>query len=481
MIPLIPEWAHHYGEFWRAIRIRNLWFIKLRYMAVVMLLAFTIAGEYVLSFQFTSKQFIALISASAFILLYNIIIHKVRKHVGCIPEKFNCLHLSLIQMALDLSSLMFVVYYTGLIESPLHLFFIFHMIIGSLILPGYLVYTAAGIISFLFSLFTILQRYGIVERHIIIGIYTNIMPQTNTYDILFITIFTLMLLISVYIANRISRQLYKREQQLRTTLEKLNEAEVTKQKYIMGVVHEVKTPVTATHSIIDLIINKLVGPINTEVEKKLHRAKQRTEETLNLLNDILRISRLKILDVKSAEEIDIVKLIESLIDKQLEIVKTKSITLELLDKREENKKIRSDTILLELAISNLISNAIKYVDQNGTIEIVLEERDGMLSLEFSDTGIGIPKDSLPKIFTQFFRASNIDKTKHSGTGMGLAIVKEIVEMFGGTISVKSPSRIGTEQYPGTTFTILLPYNFKPNEYDIFEVNNEDYISSRNNF
>ncbi len=481
MIPLIPEWAHHYGEFWRAIRIRNLWFIKLRYLAVVMLLAFTISGQYIFQFYFTSNQFVALLTISILILLYNIVIQQTRKYVGCIPDKFNCLHLSLIQMALDLISLMIVVYYTGLIESPLHLFFIFHMIIGSLILPGYLVYITAGIISVLFGLLAMLQRYGLVEKYFIIGLYTNNRPQTLTYDILFIIIFTLMLFISVYIANKITRQLYKREQQLRSTLEKLNEAEITKQKYIIGIVHEVKTPVTATHSIIDLIINKFVGPIDIEVEKKLHRAKQRTEETLNLLNDILRISRLKILDVKSAEEIDIVKLFESLIDKQLELVKTKSITLELNDKRAENKKIKADTILLELAISNLLSNAVKYVDQNGIIEILLEDRDGMLFIEFSDTGIGIPKDSLPKIFTQFFRASNIDRSKHSGTGMGLAIVKEIIEMFGGNIVVKSPSRIGDEQHPGTTFEISLPYNFKPNRYDIFVVNNEDYLSNRNEF
>lgn len=116
MIPLIPEWAHHYGEFWRAIRVRNLWFIKLRYLAVVMLIAFTFAGQFILQFRLTTNQFTALITISAFILLYNIIIQRTRKYVGCIPDKFNCLHLSLIQMGLDLISLMLVVYFTGLIE-----------------------------------------------------------------------------------------------------------------------------------------------------------------------------------------------------------------------------------------------------------------------------------------------------------------------------------------------------------------------------
>lgn len=481
MIPLIPEWAHHYGEFWRAIRTRNLWFIKLRYLASPTLLIFVLVGQFLFDFQLNSVQFYSLIVISFFILVYNIIIHKTRKYIGCDPNKFNCLHLSLVQMGLDLISLMLVVYYTGLIESPLHLFFIFHMIIGSLILPGYIVYITAGVISFVFGLLSMLQRYQIVEAYLIKGLYTDLRPHSLTYDILFIIIFTVMLFVSVYIANKISHQLYRREQQLRHTLEKLNEAEVTKQKYIMGVVHEVKTPVTATHSILELILNKYVGPIDSEVERKLHRAILRTEETLNLLNDILRISRLKILDIKSAEEVDIKNVFESLIDKQLELIKNKAITLELIDKRVENKKIKSDVILLELAISNLISNAVKYVDQNGIIEIIIDEREGMLYIEVSDNGIGIPKDSLPKIFSQFYRATNVDKTKHTGTGMGLAIVKEIIERFGGRISVESPSRIGTENSPGTTFEIYLPYNFKPNEYDIFEVNNQDYLASKNTF
>lgn len=481
MISLIPEWAHHYGEFWRAIRTRNLWFIRLRYFAVVMLIAFVVLGELFANFQLTKLQIIATLTISILILIYNVTIHYTRRFVGCEVDKFNCLHLSIIQMGLDLVALMFVVYYTGLIESPLHLFFIFHMIIGSLILPGKIVYLAAGLVSASFGLLAMFQRYDIVGMHFIHGLYTNVRPQTLIYDILFIIIFSFMLFVSVYIANKISKQLYKREQQLRTTLEKLNQAEIAKQKYLIGVVHEIKTPVAATYSILDLIIKKYVGPVDSEVERKLFRAKQRTEETISLLNDLLRISKLKILDVRSTEEIDLKYLLESLIDKQLEIIKSKSITLNLIDKREVNKKIKSDSVLLELALSNLLSNAVKYVNQNGIIMIVVYENENRLMIEFSDNGIGIPKDSQSRIFNQFYRAANVDKTKHEGTGMGLAIVKEIVEMFGGTISVASPSRIGTENNPGTTFEINLPYHFKPNEYDIFEVNNQEYLLDKNSF
>ncbi len=480
MLPLIPEWTYHYGEFWRAIRIRNLWFIRLRYLAVLMLVGFLVIGELLLNFNLTQTQIIAISLISFSILVYNLIIHRVRKYVGCDPKRFNCLHLSLIQMMLDLIMLMFVVYYTGIIGSPLYMFFIFHMIIGSLILPGYLIYTAAGLVSVTFCLLDFLQRYSLIESHLIQGLYNYHRPQTVTYDIIFMIVFTLMLFVSVYIGNKISRQLYKREQQLRTTLEKLNEAEVAKQKYIMGVVHEVKTPVTAIHSIIDIILNKFTGPINEEVETKLKRARIRTDETLNLLNDVLQISKLKLLDIRNTEEIDLNEYLTSLFDKQHESAKSKEIELEYVDKRTIKKLIKSDRLLLELALSNILSNAIKYSNKGGKVEVLLENNSDGVILDITDNGIGIPKDDLKKIFSQFYRASNIDKNKHEGTGMGLAIVKEIIEMLGGGINIESPSRLADENNPGTSCKIKLPYNFKQSKYDIFEVNNQEYLSNNNN-
>ena len=193
MLQLIPEWAHHYGEFWRAIRVRNLWLIKSRYFAGLMLIGFLVFGETILDFNLTNTQIRAIIIIVISIFLYNVIIHSGRKYAGTDPNKFNCLHLSLIQIVLDLISLMVLVYYTGVMESPLYMFFIFHMIIGSLILPGFIVYINAGIVSISFSIIAMLQHFGIVENHFIHGLYTSSRPHTLTYDILFVIVFTLML------------------------------------------------------------------------------------------------------------------------------------------------------------------------------------------------------------------------------------------------------------------------------------------------
>jgi signal transduction histidine kinase len=481
MLNLVPEWTYHYGEFWKAIKTRNLWFIRLRYLAAIILFGFFLSGEFLFHLNFSTEQIIAINSINFSILLYNIIVHSIREYVSSDAGKFNGLHLSLIQMILDLTSLMLLVYYTGLIESPLYMFFIFHMIIGSLILPGYIIYLTAGLVSCVFALLTFFQRYNLIESHLISGLYLGSRRFTLTYDILFVIIFIIMLFISVYIANKIAHQLYQREQQLRSSLEKLNEAEIAKQKYTIGIVHEIKTPIAAVRSILELIKNGYVGSVSELVEQKIQRAELRTEEALQLIKNILNISKLRLLEIRLTDEIDLSVFIKNILDTFSDLAKEKSIDLNFFDNTKEQLSVKSDKILLELVISNMISNALKYAEVNGKVEVQLDLKEEKFSIEVCDNGIGIPQKEIGKIFEQFYRASNINKTIHEGSGMGLAIVKEIVEKLGGTIMVASPSRLAQEGRPGTNFEIVIPIHFKQNEYDIFEVNNDDYLKNKNIF
>ena len=476
MIRLAPIWAHHYKEFWRAIRVRNLWFIHLRYLAVILLLAFLICGETFFHFNLTPEQITVILVVSFIILFYNIVLHFTRNLVNDSPTQFNALHFSLIQIVLDLFALMTVVYYTGMNYSPLYMLLIFHMIIGSLILPGVFIYTFAGLVSISFAILTYLEHYHIIVGHLIKGLVQDIQPHDYSYDLLFVIILTFMLFVSVYIANKMAKQLYYRERQLRLTLEKLEEAEKAKQKYTIAVVHEIKTPVSAVESIIDLLLHRLAGPIDEEVEKKLLRAKIRSAESLELINDILRFSRLKLLDVTTFEEIDIPGLINIILDNHLEETKTKNISISFRNEHIFNDSILGDRILLELALSNLIGNAIKYSPRESIIEIIIsEENPETILIEITDDGIGIPQADLERVFNQFYRASNIDKAKTEGSGMGLAIVREIIERHNGEIVVKSPSRLARADFPGTTFLLRLPYKPIENPKEPEGFNLEDYL------
>ncbi len=457
MILLVPEWAHNYSEFWNTIRRRNIWFIRLRYLAIISLIIFLLVGEYVLNFNFSELQVKAILTTAVIILIYNSVIHLIRPKVSIEPARFNSMHLSLIQMLFDLFALMYLIHYTGTIDSPLFVFFIFHMVIGSMILPSYLIYIICGVVIIVFGSMVTLQHENLLASHRIEGLYLSYPEHTDSYYFLFIVVFTAMMVITVLITNRMARNLLKREEQLRKTLNELHEAEAAKQRYIMGVVHEIKSPVSAVRSIIDLILTNLLGPLNEQVSQKLLRAKNRTDQALELINDIVKLSKLRLLSSTETKKLFLDDLIKEYVDEHTDDLKSKNIYVEIEDLRDARFPIVGDKDLINLAISNLLSNAAKYVDENGRVRMEIDEFQGNIRLRLMDNGIGIPKEDLKQIFQQFYRASNIKKRRSEGTGLGLSLVKEIILHHNGSIAVDSPSEIGEEGKPGTCFTIILPY------------------------
>ncbi|HEX2865627.1 MAG TPA: HAMP domain-containing sensor histidine kinase [Ignavibacteriales bacterium] len=460
MISLIPAWAGDYPEFWVSVKRRNIWLIKLRYAAVAMLIAMQLGLEFILKLPLTSLQAEAYVIITLSILFYNACFHYFRHYIKPEPGRFHPLHLSLLQMIMDLAALLLLVYYAGGIENPIYMFFIFHMIIGSLILPGFVIYTISAVVVLLLSLMAFFEYLGLIPHHGVAGLFIYPLYNNLNFIIVFLIIFSLMMFVSVIIANKIAHELYRREQDLVETLRKLNQAEVEKQKYIMGVVHEIKTPVSAVHSYLDLILGSFLGPVTSEVAERLNRARKRTEETIRMINNILRLSKLKLLDELSEEEINIEDLLLGIIEQHRETAEEKKINVSLVDKRKEKKSIYADSALLDVAFSNLLGNSVKYIGCSGVIEIVLSDSDKELFIEMCDNGIGIPESEFNKIFEEFYRGSNIKHGGYEGSGMGLSVVKQIIERHKGSIYVSSPSRLCSEGHPGACFRISLPAQTK---------------------
>jgi signal transduction histidine kinase len=456
LINLVPSWAHNYDEFWIALRKRNLWFIKLRFGAAVMLASFILSAEFLLGFKLTVQQETALLIITFSIVLYNLLLIYLRRFIRFSAEKFNPLHLALIQMAADLAALFLLCYYTGSIESPLFMLFMFHMIIGSLILPGTVIYSIAASTILIFSGIIYLEYFGILQHHPLVGLLHDPLYHNIAFISSYLTVFAFVIVMTVIITNRIARELYKMEQQLIESFRKLEASEIEKQKYIMGVVHEIKTPLAAVHSYLDIILQKFLGPLDKKVEEKLMRTRSRSSEAIALIDDILKISRIKLLDELNLEEIDPRELVCELAEKQLVNIQKKSIKMEVNDLRDRKSFIRGDRFLLEIALSNLINNAVKYTGPNGYVEVELKDKGDDIFITVSDSGVGIPEEDLKKVFNDFYRASNIRHKDYDGTGMGLTIVRQILSRHKGDITVKSPSKFGSESSPGTSFRVTLP-------------------------
>jgi signal transduction histidine kinase len=455
MISLVPDWARHHDAFWNAVRRRNLWLIKLRYGAAIMLALLIVSGKYLLRISYSDAQETLLIILTLTILLYNFFIHWLRRFIKYNADKFNPLHLSIIQMLLDLPALMILVYITGSIESPLYMFFVFHMIIGSMILPGKVVYTMAVVVVVSFVSIVFGEYTGIITHHSLEGLLRNPVYDDIHFVLAFSVIFVFLIGMSVVLTNRIARQLYQIEQNLVESYEKLKGSEAEKQKYIMAVVHEIKTPIAALHSYLDIILQKFLGPLSTAVEEKLSRAKIRSEEAIQLIENVLKISKLRLGEEINYEQVNIDEIVRNAISKYSTMINSKNIKITITDERINKKNISGDKMLLGLAFSNLVSNAVKYVNEDGLIKINMSEKENKLVISISDNGIGIPQKDLGNIFKDFYRASNIKEKEYAGTGLGLSFVKQIIERHGGTIEVKSPSGIGNEKNPGCCFTIWL--------------------------
>jgi signal transduction histidine kinase len=449
---LNPGWTHKYEAYWNSINKYNKWFIQLRFGAIMglfVMLLFTRLTNYI---QLTDLQFIVIAFTALFILLYNIIFKSISdKSAG--KGKFNELEFSLIQMVLDIICLNILFYFTGGIETPFIFFYIFHMIIGSMILPLGLVYIIAGIImAFLFS-FSMMEYAGFIPHHEMYGLlrfnfYTNL-PFICGY----LAILGFVLFISILLTGKISQELYKRELELKKALEELEEAEKTKQKYVMTVVHELKSPIAASVSILDSLLGGFYGPVEGTIKEKLERIRFRIRDSIENINNILRLSRFKLLNIVEKELFDPAGIIEKIIENQKPVAEKKKITITANLQKTE---IKGDKTLLQLALSNIINNSIKYTGEEGTIEITIEQKDSNLIIEVCDNGIGIPKEDIARIFDGFYRAGNAKEKNIEGTGTGLSVIKQIVESHRGVINVESPSKLASEGKPGTMFRIILP-------------------------
>lgn len=457
MIRLAPEWALNFDDFWNAVKRRNLWFIRLRYAAAPLLLAFAYAANFTLGFVYTDEQRWAIWGVTASIVAYNAVFHAIRPKLKCQCGYFNVLHLSLLQIVLDLAALTLLVYFTGGVESPFLYFYVFHMVIGAMVLPGWVMYLTAAQTFAAVVAVAALEFYEIIPHHQIEGLFATPLYDNGPFLVILGMTFAFLIFMSVTLANGVARQIYLLEKNLFESLEKLRETEQSKQKYIMAVVHEIKTPLAGVSSNLHVVLSKMLGSLSWAIEERLERALIRTNEAVGLINDVLKISRLRLVDQVYNEDIDLDDLIEHTIAKYRAPIEAKRIALERIDERATKRPVKGDRNLLAIAFSNIVGNAVKYGGDDGALRIALKEQEtGAVEIRFSDRGVGIPQEDLVNIFDDFYRASNVKRSKIEGTGMGLSLVKQIVQNHKGAIDIMSPSELGDEERPGTAFVVILP-------------------------
>ncbi|MBK7106761.1 MAG: response regulator [Ignavibacteriae bacterium] len=232
---------------------------------------------------------------------------------------------------------------------------------------------------------------------------------------------------------------------------RLKQLETLKSQFVSMVAHELKTPLAAVLGYLDILTNSTIVVPQEKQKQYMQRSHLRLRGSLDLVNDLLDISRIETNHiVKETEIVSIPEIIKSCIEiLELEI-KKKNINI-LHNISEVLPKIKIDKNDIIKIFSNLLSNAIKYNYENGSVIINYSLNKNFIVVSISDTGIGLKEDEKMHLFQQFYRAKNKHTKLVSGTGLGLSIVKRLVDANQGKVNVESVYN------EGSTFIIQFPF------------------------
>ncbi|MEM6287335.1 MAG: ATP-binding protein [Bacteroidota bacterium] len=235
-------------------------------------------------------------------------------------------------------------------------------------------------------------------------------------------------------------------------LASLNEA---KTRLFANVSHEFRTPLTLTLGPLDDVLSEMHGPITPQTRAQLHLARRNADRVLDLVEQILDVSRMESGEMELVRQaLDLGSFVETLAEGVRPLADRKAIDLSVSVPAGPTP-VSADPVLVEKALANLISNALKFTPAGGTVRVSLSATDGAASVSVRDSGPGIPEADLPHVFDRFYQAARSDRPAEPGTGIGLALAREVADLHGGLLAVES------EEGFGSLFTLSLPFEAVP--------------------
>ncbi|MEG0774317.1 ATP-binding protein [Clostridium sp.] len=242
------------------------------------------------------------------------------------------------------------------------------------------------------------------------------------------------------------------------SIKKVNELlefDKIKTEFFANISHELKTPLNVISSTVQLLksLDESRNLGDDRIKYYFNIMNQNAFRLLRLINNLIDTTKVdgNYLHLNSTNG-DIIYVVEELVQSVADFVQSKGINI-IFDTDVEEKIISFDEEKIERIILNLLSNAVKFTDENGSIFINVCDKGDFIEISIKDTGIGIPEDKLEFIFERFAQIDRSTTRKIEGSGIGLALVKSLVEMHGGTIYAKSEINIGSE------FIVSLPTTF----------------------
>lgn len=237
----------------------------------------------------------------------------------------------------------------------------------------------------------------------------------------------------------------------------LKRLEELKNEFVYVAAHELRAPVTAIKGYLELVFDGDAGALSPEMEHLLSPVRRSNDRLVNLVNDLLKVAKSEAgkLEITLSAS-PIIQEVSAILDEIRPLAQKRNMTI-TYNPPENLPLVIVNTGSFKEIIMNFASNAVKYGNDNGTIIVTHDIKDGMVLTSIADNGRGMSEEDQKHLFQKFFRANDVKKTTIEGTGLGLFITKELVEKMGGTLTVTS------ELGKGTTFTVAFKQADMPKE------------------
>lgn len=425
------------------------WLIRLRWFAVAGIALTALFAKLRLGLALPYGAVLAAAAALGicnFLLLYYL--DAARAEAGpALPAVTN--RLANAQIPLDLLCLTALVHLTGGVENPFLYYFVFHMIIASVLLSRRASYLQAAFALGLFLLMAGMEYTGRWAHHCAASSPALCLRGDRLHLAGLGAAFASTLFIAVYMASSISHRLRLKEAHLRAANDQLREKDKIKSNYVLRVTHDIKEHLAAIQACLDPVLHGVTGPVPQAQESLIRRSYDRTGKLMLFVKALLEITRIKLSRSMETGPFSLRRTAENAVNHVEARAKARNIKLTWAVGPGVDE-MHGSQIYIEETIANFLANAVKYTPEGGSVDLAVGDAGASVLIRVKDTGIGIPADELPRIFEEFFRARNAKAAERTGTGLGLSIAREVAARHGGRVWVES------EENKGSTFYFSLP-------------------------
>jgi len=445
------------------LRQRAYWLVRLRWIAATAVACGTFVSARILHIPVREAP---LYTIAVLLVLYNAaVLDLLNRFMKVVSERSRRRTKNMIdiQISTDLIILTILLHFSGGPENPLVLFFIFHVIIASILLSVWESFLQATLAISLFGVL-LLEATGLVPHyclgpqapsaalgHPLTALVSHCRYEERAYLVAMFAAFTITVYLIVYMASYIALRLRRAEEAQRQANQMLRQKDRIKDEYVAHLTHDIKGHLAAIQSCLGVAAT---DTLTGQAAEFVHRAYHRTQKLTAFVRTLLRLTRLKLDGSVETEFFRASDAVQEAVEAVQLAAQEKSLRLEC-HVIPATATVSGNAISFKEAITSLLLNATKYTPAGGTISVKAQPHGDSVVIEVTDTGIGIPPDEQPRIFEEFYRASNARQREPEGDGLGLSLVKRIVELHHGTILFSSELGVGT------TFRIVLPLVVPP--------------------